>query len=48
MNLELKIIIPFEDKVTEADLHGNSFIDHSKENEVVRALTRLANELSLN
>ena len=48
MNLDLHLIIPFEDKVTEADLHGNSFIDHSKENDVVSALTRLANELSLN
>ena len=48
MNLDLHLIIPFEDKVTEADLHGNSFIDYSKENVVVHALTRLANELSLN
>ena len=48
MDLDLHLIIPFEDKVTEADLHGDSFIDYSHENGVVRALTQLANELCLN
>ncbi len=46
MNLDLKLVLPFEEKVTEADLHGNSFFDYSKENEVVNSLTRLAKELS--
>ena len=48
MNLDLRLIIPFEEKVTEADLHGNSFIDYSNDNGVIRSLTQLANELSRN
>ena len=48
MNLDLRLIIPFEEKVTEADLHGNSFIDYSKDNGVIRSLTQLAKELSRN
>ena len=48
MDLDLHLIIPFEDKVTEADLHGDSFIDYSKENGVVYALSQLAREISLN
>ena len=48
MNLNLKLVLPFEEKVTEADLHGNSFFDYSKENSVVNSLTAFARELQLN
>lgn len=48
MKLDLRLIIPFEDKVAEADLHGNSFIDYAPANGVINSITKLANELSLN
>jgi CO dehydrogenase maturation factor len=45
MGLELKLFIPFEEKIGEADFHGNAFIDHSRENPAVAALSRLAREI---
>lgn len=48
MGLDLRLIIPFEEKVSEADLHGNAFIDHSQNNPVVDALTRLTHEIMAN
>ena len=48
MNLNLKLIVPFDEKVSDADLHGNSLIDHFSQSLVVDSLTKLAVELSMN
>jgi CO dehydrogenase maturation factor len=46
--LTLELILPYNDQVKAADLHGESFVDYSGQNPVIQSLEKFAAGLSAN